>query len=73
MNERAPGRGRYAHPEREQRWLLDAVPHGSTRSAEIHDWYITGTRLRLRRVEDGNALLFKLAQKVRADRHDPSR
>ena len=71
MSERSPGSGRYAHPEREQRWLLATVPNDATRSAEIHDWYILGTRLRLRMVDDGSGQLFKLAQKVRADRDDP--
>jgi CYTH domain-containing protein len=51
---------RYAHPEREQRWLLDAVPPGGSGPTIIYDRYIIGTRLRLRRVGD----LFKLGQKV---------
>jgi CYTH domain-containing protein len=51
---------RYAHPEREQRWLLDAVPAGATGPAIIYDRYIIGTRLRLRHAGD----VFKLGQKI---------
>ena len=43
--------GRYAHVEREQRWLCAAVPPGAERYAEITDRYLHGTRLRLRVVE----------------------
>ena len=62
---------RYARPEREQRWLLDSLPSGSSRTAEITDWYVTGTRLRVRHVNDGERVVLKLAQKVRADQADP--
>ena len=62
---RTPGEGRYAHLEREQRWLASAVPLGATGANEIYDRYITGTRLRLRRVlsVDGH-VVYKLGQKV---------
>jgi CYTH domain-containing protein len=51
---------RYAHLEREQRWLVTAVPPGVTGPTEIYDRYITDTRLRLRRAGD----VYKLGQKV---------
>jgi CYTH domain-containing protein len=51
---------RYAHPEREQRWLLDHVPEGVTGPTVIYDRYIIGTRLRLRHAND----VYKLGQKI---------
>lgn len=68
MIERRPGVGRYAHLEREQRWLLARRPDVAVRMASIRDRYLTGTRLRLRHLEqtDGTVHL-KLAQKVRLD------
>lgn len=68
---RAPGEGRYARVEREQRWLLAAVPAGAGRDAEILDRYITGTRLRLRRVERQGEIVCKLGQKVRVEDDRP--
>ncbi|WP_235619180.1 hypothetical protein [Embleya scabrispora] len=66
-------RGRWAHPgkyariERERRFLLAAPPAPAdvTTTWAIGDRYLTGTRLRLRRVErpDGSCE-FKLTQKV---------
>jgi CYTH domain-containing protein len=72
MVDRRPGEGRYAHVEREQRWLLPRIPDGARRSASIADRYLVGTRLRLRRVDAGDGgVVFKLGQKVRADPSDP--
>lgn len=68
---RAPGEGRYARVEREQRWLLRQLPAGLQRPALVVDLYITGTRLRLRRVESDDGVVFKLGQKVRMDPSDP--
>lgn len=51
---------RYAHLEREQRWLAESLPRTRTGPVEIYDRYILGTRLRLRRAGD----VFKLGQKV---------
>jgi CYTH domain-containing protein len=51
---------RYAHPEREQRWLLAGVPAGVAGPVEIYDRYIIGTRLRLRHAGEQ----FKLGQKI---------
>jgi CYTH domain-containing protein len=69
--ERTAGEGRYARVEREQRWLLRAQPDGLDRPVSIVDRYITDTRLRLRRMEDGAVVVYKLAQKVRADPQTP--
>ena len=65
MTVRTPGEGRYAHTEREQRWLLSRIPEGASRAVEIEDRYIIGTRLRLRTVRDGATTSHKLGQKVR--------
>jgi CYTH domain-containing protein len=63
---RTAGAGRYAQLEREQRWIVSQAPGAMSRPAHIVDLYVTGTRLRLRRVQSGGELVFKLAQKVRA-------
>ena len=73
MERRRPGQGRYAHPEREQRWLLAEVPDGATPWAEITDRYLDGTNLRIRRVEGADGVVHKLTQKVRPVPDDPSR
>jgi hypothetical protein len=72
MAERQPGQGRYAHPEREQRWIAKSVPPGATLVASIVDRYIIGTRLRLRRAEGPLGVVYKLGQKVRDDPGDPA-
>ena len=72
VNGRRPGNGRYAHPEREQRWLLDEVPDGVDPWAEITDRYLDGTSLRVRRVEGVDGVVHKLTQKVRPVPNDPS-
>ena len=69
---RTPGQGRYAHPEREQRWLLPGPPPGVEAPARIVDHYLVGTRLRLRRVEIGSGTVYKLAQKVRPRPDSPA-
>jgi CYTH domain-containing protein len=63
--ERTAGEGRYAQIEREQRWLLAARPDGVDRPVTITDLYIPGTRLRVRKMESGSEVLYKLGQKVR--------
>src|SRR3546814_18239041 len=65
MGDRRPGHGRYAHIEREQRWLCDAVPAGAEPVCSILDRYIDETRLRLRRRESSEGVVYKLGQKVR--------
>lgn len=66
---------KYAHIERERRFLvLDAIPRSSNaRRIQIRDRYIVATRLRLRSVkEPGLPMIFKLGQKVRIDKGQPS-
>ena len=67
MSSRRPGEGRYAHVEREQRWMVRAAPADAQRVASIVDWYIRGTRLRLRRTEGDEGVVYKLGQKVRVE------
>lgn len=65
--------GPYARIEREHRFLLAGVPAGLDvrRTLEIVDWYVVGTRLRLRLVrEAGRAPVHKLGHKVRPDQQD---
>jgi CYTH domain-containing protein len=71
VTNRTPGEGRYAHVEREQRWVVAGVPEGAQRVADIADSYIVGTRLRLRRANSDAGVDYKLGQKVRADERDP--
>ena len=68
----APGASRYARVERERRYLLRELPPGlkpSDPHTQITDNYVTGTRLRLRKVRDPrtNEWTLKLTQK-----HAPS-
>ena len=66
--------GKYARPERERRFLLDAVPVAAIPAHRILDRYIRGTRLRVRRMEslrDGS-VAYKLAQKLRPVEDDAS-
>jgi CYTH domain-containing protein len=61
---------KYAKIEQERRFLLRSIPEdmpGDEDFIRIVDCYITGTRLRLRRMESprGDALVFKLGQKYR--------
>jgi CYTH domain-containing protein len=68
---RRPGEGRYAHLEREQRWLLPELPNGVTNERVIVDHYWTGTSLRLRMIQTGDEVVYKLCQKVRRTSNDP--
>ncbi len=63
----APVPTKYAHLEDEQRFVVDAVPPGATHPVTIEDRYLTGTRLRLRRVVDGTTTTYKLGHKVPVD------
>lgn len=70
--------GKYARIERERRFLLRELPSPLTRASEhsqIWDNYITGTRLRLRRVRwpTTRRQVWKLTQKYAPDPHDFSR
>jgi hypothetical protein len=52
--------GRYSKVEREQRWVLRAIPAGIIDPVEISDLYLRGTELRLRRMESSRELIWKL-------------
>lgn len=75
MQERRPGGGQYARVEREQRWLLRALPDDLMDPVEIDDRYLIGSTLRLRRMrpEAGSGTLYKLGQKVRTTPGSPER
>lgn len=66
---------KYAQLERERRFLItdpSLVP-ASDQVVHITDHYITGTRLRLRVVDDPSAdTIRKLGQKIRFDDSDPT-
>jgi len=69
---------KYARVERERRYLLPDLPEGLTRADhhfQITDNYISGTRLRLRKVRDPrtNKWIVKFTQKFAAKPHDLSR
>jgi len=68
----------YARVERERRYLLRDLPEGMTRAdphLQITDNYITGTRLRLRKVREpqSNKWVVKFTQKYAPDPNDLSR
>jgi len=69
---------KYARVERERRYLLQDLPEGLTRADhhfQITDNYLTGTRLRLRKVRDPktNKWVVKFTQKFAANPEDLSR
>ena len=69
---------KYARVERERRYLLADLPEGLTRAdphLQITDNYITGTRLRLRKVRDPrtNKWTVKFTQKFAPEAEDLSR
>ena len=69
---------KYARVERERRYLLADLPAGLTRAdhhLQITDNYITGTRLRIRKVRDPrtNKWIVKFTQKFAPDPEDLSR
>src|SRR4029079_12503747 len=68
----------YARLERERRYLLQDLPEGLTRASphvQITDNYITGTRLRLRKVRNPltNKWTVKFTQKFATNAKDLSR
>lgn len=78
QNTVVPAESKYARVERERRYLLQDLPEGLTRASphlQITDNYITGTRLRLRKVRDPqtNKWTVKLTQKFAPDSADSSR
>jgi len=69
---------KYARVERERRYLLSDLPEGLTRAdphLQITDNYITGTRLRLRKVREprSNKWTVKFTQKFAPNPEDLSR
>ncbi len=56
---------KYAHIETERRFLVSAVPEGARQVSDITDYYIDGTRLRLREVTTDGTTTYKLGHKVR--------
>src|SRR5882672_9859429 len=69
---------KYARVERERRYLLPDLPEGLTRAdhhLQITDNYITGTRLRIRKVRDPrtNKWVVKFTQKFAPNPEDLSR
>jgi CYTH domain-containing protein len=68
--------GKYARVERERRFLLPAPPAAAAPAPRrIYDRYVTGTRLRLRRVEHlgSGQTELKLTQKIPAGAAGPVR
>jgi CYTH domain-containing protein len=63
--------GKYAKAERERRFLVPTMATGLSDPWEIHDRYIIGTRLRLRRVDAAGRSVLKLGQKIRPDEDSP--
>jgi CYTH domain-containing protein len=73
-----PEQSKYARVERERKFLLDSLPEGLTPASphvQITDNYITGTRLRLRKIRDpqANKWTLKLTQKFALNKSDLSR
>jgi CYTH domain-containing protein len=69
---------KYARVERERRFLLQDLPEGLSRAdhhLQITDNYITGSRLRIRKVRDPrtNKWTVKFTQKFAIEPHDLSR
>lgn len=69
---------KYAHVERERRFLLEDLPEGLTRAdhhLQITDNYITNTRLRIRKLREPrtNRWTVKFTQKFAPDESDLSR
>ena len=78
QNTIVPTESKYALVERERRYLLQDLPEGLTRASphlQITDNYVTGTRLRLRKVRDPqtNKWTVKLTQKFAPNIEDSSR
>ena len=78
LNTIVPDHGKYSRVERERRYLLQDLPEGLTRASphvQITDNYLTGTRLRMRKIRDPqtNKWVVKLTQKFAPDSKDFSR
>ncbi|HKO97185.1 MAG TPA: hypothetical protein VJU86_09350 [Pyrinomonadaceae bacterium] len=78
QNTVVPSESKYAKIERERRYLLQDLPAGLSRAdphVQITDNYITGTRLRMRKVREPrtNKWTVKFTQKFAPDPQDLSR
>lgn len=78
QNTVVPAESKYARLERERRYLLQDLPEGLTRAdphLQITDNYISGTRLRIRKVRDprSNKWTVKFTQKFTPNPADFSR
>ncbi|MDQ1639833.1 MAG: hypothetical protein QOF62_3172 [Pyrinomonadaceae bacterium] len=78
QNTIVPAESKYSRVERERRYLLQDLPEGLTRAdphLQITDNYISGTRLRIRKVRDprSNKWTVKFTQKFAPDPADFSR
>jgi len=78
QNTVVPAESKYARMERERRYLILDLPEGLTRAdphLQITDNYITGTRLRIRKVRDprSNKWTVKFTQKFAPNPADLSR
>ena len=78
QNTVVPAESKYARVERERRYLLQDLPEGLTRASphvQITDNYITGTRLRIRKVREPqtNKWTVKFTQKFAPNPEDFSR
>lgn len=56
---------KYARIETERRFLVGAVPDGVHQVSDITDYYLDGTRIRLRAVTTDGTTTYKLGHKVR--------
>ena len=78
QNTLVPASSKYAQVELERRYLLQDLPEDLTRAGkhfQITDSYITGTRLRLRKVRDPqtNKWTVEFTQKFAPDKSAPTR
>src|SRR5216683_1103995 len=78
QNTVVPSESKYARVERERRYLPQDLPEGLTRAdphLQITDNYVTGTRLRIRKVRDprSNKWIVKFTQKFAPNPGDFSR
>lgn len=78
QNTIVPAESKYARVERERRYLLQDLPEGLSRAdphVQITDNYISGTRLRIRKVRNPgtNKWTVKFTQKFAPDPQDFSR
>lgn len=67
---------KYSHIEKERRYLLrnSSLHITPVRTLAIHDQYLPGSTIRLRRTEEvGKPAVYKLGQKIRVSENSPSK